>query len=119
MPNFTQTNCVFHCSGSADDSLEHYCRCPVLKRCFKYDPQENAIDKFFAVTKGMSENLVVSSALRLHVTLRLIHYARLNGAEHNDTEWKMLADLEYNKQTLRTAKEGDPDALHMPQKVKG
>ena len=37
MKNFTQTNCVLNCSKTAADSIEHYCRCPVLRKCLKTD----------------------------------------------------------------------------------
>jgi hypothetical protein len=100
MIGFQKTNCVFNCSPKACDSLEHYCRCPVLADSFNPEPtlatgeQGQPIDRFFAVGKGLTDQEKIASARKLHVSLRLVHFARLNGHDH---DWKLLAAIESNK----------------------
>lgn len=100
MPGFYSTNCVFACSATAADSLEHYCRCPKLRdavtACIAIEAgsSERPIDDFFCVNKGMRDEAKVVGARLLHVKLRLIHLARQRG-DAND--FRFMAAVEWNK----------------------
>ena len=94
MRAFRTTNCVFNCTPRAEDSLEHYCRCPVLIASHVLDAHVRPIDFFFGVVKGLSEDEITAVATKLHVALRLMHFARLHGCDH---DWKMMAELESRK----------------------
>ena len=100
MKSFTQTNCVLNCSKTAADSIEHYCRCPVLRKCLKtccdhmcINPLES-VDDFFGVAKGLSLVSRLACARRLHVALRVLHFARRNGSDH---DFSFIASLEFRK----------------------
>ena len=98
MRAFRTTNCVFNCTPRAEDSLEHYCRCPVLIASHVLDAHVRPIDVFFGIVKGLSEDEITAVATKLHVALRLMHFARLHGCDH---DWKMMAELESRKINFR------------------
>jgi hypothetical protein len=52
------------------------------------------MDAFFGVTKGLSVELKVGCARRLHVALRVLHFAKRNGAEQN---FEFIASNEFSK----------------------
>jgi hypothetical protein len=94
MPGFKCTNCVFGCSPTACDSLEHYCRCTKIDGAVaRYYARGSAqpIDDFFGVVKGMSPQQKILRGQCLHIKLRLIHFARRFGHEH---DFKFLAEVE-------------------------
>ena len=93
MPGFHKTNCVFNCSATAEDSLEHYCRCKVLASIFGQNG-DHPIDEFFMVNKDIADNEKLNGAKQIYVVLRLVHFARLHGCAH---DWRLLADIERNK----------------------
>ena len=94
MTGFQKTNCVFQCAPRADDSLEHYCRCPVLVRNLGLAEHALPIDQFFAVVKGLTDQEKLAIVRKLHAVLRLVHFARLHGSKH---DWKLVGSLEIDK----------------------
>ena len=91
---FHRTQCVFHCSTTADDSLEHYCRCPALKAAFARLTNDtvDCIDDFFGVRKGMDISSRVNCAKRVRVTCRAIQLARISP----DVSLPEIVQLEWN-----------------------
>ena len=82
MAGFRCTNCVFNCSATACDSLEHYFYChklfDALRACpiTRFPDAVHRLDTLFGVVKGMSAHEKVEAARIIHVMLRLIHFAR-------------------------------------------
>jgi hypothetical protein len=70
--DYTIVGCVFKCSERAEDSLEHYCRCPLLQDALKPLTLKNVqrLDDFFGTTKGLSDDERVECARRVRVTCR-------------------------------------------------
>ena len=60
MATFEHTNCVFKCSDTAQDSLEHYCICSKLSEAIsgikKRDSpvSDQHMDEFFGIVKGLN-----------------------------------------------------------------
>ena len=97
MPDVIRVSCIFGCSRTADDSLEHYCQCPKLDDALKQYYRRGGgapIDEFFGVTKGMDDESRVLRARVLHVKLRMMHHAKKSGHEQ---DFNFLADVEWNK----------------------
>ena len=87
--------------ASAEDSLEHYCYCVPLNAAIgkicearSGTTQNNSMERFFAAERGLSEDGKLAHARLLHVKLRLIHFARLHGHNH---DWRVLAAIEWNR----------------------
>ena len=131
MPVFRHTNCVFDCSSTAADSLEHYCRCSKLRPTVSGIPHEDALaectfDEFFGIIKGLSNTVKICRALVLHLTLRLIHFARLHGARRDFNFWQLLSGRRYLEslalcpQPLSQCGEGwDPQPQALSQRGEG
>ena len=75
---FKKVGCVFKCSERAEDSLEHYCRCPALQKAFEHVTSRKVrnLDDFFGTNKGLSDDERVECARRVRVTCRAIQLAR-------------------------------------------
>ena len=91
LKSFQQRNCVFNCSATAADSLEHYCRCHVLRKAVSSVAHTSAavlrhpagIDLFFARVRGLSlEDRIVCARL-VYTSSRLIHFARIHGEDQD------------------------------------
>ena len=100
MDSFKVTNCVFNCSRNAADSTEHYCHCPRLRDILgatcghlTQHPFES-IDDLFGVGKGLSMETRLGCARRLHVALRVIHFARQFGYEQ---DLRFIAGMEASR----------------------
>jgi hypothetical protein len=113
MPSFAHRNCVFDCSRMAQDSIEHYCRCPILHAavmCVREAEtsrlRPHCMEDFFGVVKGSSRDDKLLCARQLYVKMRLIHFARRNGCQH---DWKFLAAIEWNKTGNKSAQLLQPD----------
>ena len=85
----------FKCSATAQDSLEHYCQCTRLDAALAFYHRRTSdapLDDFFGVRKNMSLQDRVLRGKVLHVKLRMIHFAKLHGSEH---DLKFLAGVEW------------------------
>jgi hypothetical protein len=100
MDSFKVTNCVFNCSRNAADSTEHYCHCPRLRdilgaTCGHLTQHPFvSIDDLFGVGKGLSMETRLGCARRLHVALRVIHFARQFGYEQ---DLRFIAGMEASR----------------------
>ena len=96
--NFTAVPCVFGCSITAADSLEHYCRCPRLQEAI--DPfmstRCNGLEDFFGTLKGMTDMDRLNCARRVRVTCRAMQLAR---GMHYDSILEIV-HLEWNRTFL-------------------
>ena len=89
-PNYVHRNCFFNCGEKAQDSLDHYCRRPILNAAVR-GIHENASsrlrpysrDAFFGMVKGMSFDDKILCARSVYVKLRMIHLAQRNGSSHD------------------------------------
>jgi hypothetical protein len=76
--------CLFGCSASAEDRIEHYARCPVvwqfLSAAWPNGPGTNlelkGIDAFFGLCKGMSEERWLLTAKAVHAVGKVVMYRR-------------------------------------------
>jgi hypothetical protein len=102
MPDFVHRNCVFDCTKRAEDSLEHYCKCPILKEallgirgseCVATRP--DCMDTFFGIEKGLSHDDIILRARLVYTRMRLVHRARAN--PHENLDWRFIAALEFNQ----------------------
>jgi hypothetical protein len=100
MKGFTSRSCVLNCSDTAADSIEHYCRCSKLKEYLHAScghhcthPLE-CIDDLFGVTKGLTTDLSLACARRLHVALHMLHFAKRCGHEH---DFKFISSVEFGR----------------------
>ena len=82
---------------TAQDSLEHYCRCAILNEAIAKASvaslgvgQPRNMDDLFGTAKGCSLEKLRCACL-LHARQRLIHFARQNGCDH---DWRFLASVE-------------------------
>jgi hypothetical protein len=100
MRDFKSTNCVFDCSPTAEDSLEHYFHCPRVRKALRAlcaDARTDASDpasSFFGVRKGMAQAEKVTAARLLHTTLRIMHFARRMGPAQ---DFALIAGMEWHK----------------------
>ena len=76
--DYTIVGCVFKCSERAEDSLDHYCRCPALQDALKplTSKRVQRLDDFFGTTKGLTDDERVECAWRVRVTCRAVQLAR-------------------------------------------
>jgi endonuclease/exonuclease/phosphatase family metal-dependent hydrolase len=100
LSSFAPCNCVFDCSPTAEDSLEHYFRCPRVRRalgaCCAHVWFDTSIPvtSFFGVVKGMPRADKLVAGRLVHVTLRIVHCARRMGPAH---DFAFIAGLEWSK----------------------
>ena len=76
---YIKTGCVFKCSRIAEDSIEHYSRCPILQEAFfKLGlSRVTRLDDFFATGRSMTVKQKLESARRVRVTCRVVHLVRV------------------------------------------
>ena len=104
--DFQMVPCVFKCSITAADSLEHYCRCPKLKEAFAplTNSRSDNLEDFFGTAKGLTDTERLECARRVRVTCRAIQLAR--AAEYDSIS--EVVNLEWNRTFFRrTAREGE------------
>ena len=100
LSNFQSTNCVFDCSPTAEDSLEHYFRCPRVRKALRSccssvcTDSSDPASSFYGVVKGMTQAEKVIAARLVHTTLRIMHFARRIGPEQ---DFALIAGLEWSK----------------------
>ena len=93
--NFQAVSCLFKCTNDAEDSLEHYCRCPVLRAAFAKlttQPAES-LDDFFGTKRGLCDEDRIAIASRVRVTCRLVQLARSGRYSH----YQEVAELQWRK----------------------
>jgi hypothetical protein len=93
--DFNVVGCVFACTAHAEDSLEHYCRCPKLRPAFNKvgaRPVE-CLDDFFGTWRGLDEDAKVDVARRVRATCRAAQLARKGGYDTCEE----LVNIEWNK----------------------
>ena len=99
-------SCLFGCSCSAEDRIEHYARCPIVWQ-FLSTPWPNGlgtslelkgIDGFFGICKGVSDERWLLTAKAVHTVGKVLMYRRhakitpeSNYAQSLRIEWRKLA----------------------------
>ena len=75
--------CVLGCSVRADDSIEHYLHCPVLKEMlanFLHLPRFTSMQEFLLLDHRLwSDSRLIVSAVSVHVLYTTFNHARLTG----------------------------------------
>ena len=96
--DFKTVPCVFKCSSTAADSLEHYCRCPKLQEAFSPLTRSRChdLDGFFGTAKGLEDRDRLDCARRVRATCRAIQLAR---GMHYDSILEVV-HLEWNRTFL-------------------
>ena len=97
LKGFAHTSCVLRCSPDAEDSLEHYCRCRLLRTALAAHTTfpADSIDDFFAVRKGMTTHERIECARRIRVTCQVVRRARGGGYELTQRTITELVDTEW------------------------
>jgi hypothetical protein len=96
--------CVFGCSDTAEDRIEHYCRCPIVWKFIGAPAPREAgipctykgINGFFGMCKGMTAEEQVRAATAVHVTGKVVMYMR-KGLLSGSCDLVQVFRLEWNK----------------------
>ena len=100
--------CVFGCSGSASDSLEHYCKCPVvlqvIKRKLRVEVSQRAALRFFMLDFARSDD----NMLRCGAIINYAVYNTFNAFRSNSITRSMAVSSDALGQAILNALMGHP-----------
>jgi len=96
--------CLFDCSPTAEDRIEHYAHCLVvwqfLATPFPKGPGVNmdskSIDTFFGVRQGMTDNQRLQSAKAIHAIGKVLMYRR-RGTITCESDYVQALRMKWNK----------------------
>jgi hypothetical protein len=97
--------CVFNCSCTAEDRIEHYARCPIIWQFLAtpgpmgpgFHLDMRGIACFFGLAKEMSEEQRLKAARAVHAVGKVVMYRR-HGTVTNESNFVQALRLEWRKQ---------------------